>query len=399
MVDHQVDVAIVGGGLIGAAMMQALAPTGLRCVLIDQQALPARLEEDFDARSVALSNASMRILRGLKIWPTIEAAAAKIVKIHVSEQYRFGTACLEATYQNPLGYVIDNQTLLHTLYESLNPDTLLMPATIQAFDAETRTATVKIGKRRCTVQAPLFVAADGSNSMMRKFCQLPVHIKDYGQHALVANIGLARAHDNIAYERFTAAGPLALLPLGPKRMALVWSMSPAAAETFLQMKEADFLQALTRAFGYRLGRLLKVGRRTVFPLQQMVMPVQSQHGVVFIGNAAHTLHPVAGQGFNLGLRDVAMLAQTLVQEGVHHPDLLSGYLQARKHDHLAITQFTDALIQIFTSKIPGVAWARQIGLLAVDNHRALQRFVARYASGFSGVVPDLVCGLPLEEIT
>ncbi len=397
MADHHIDILIVGGGLIGATLMRALQPTGLRCMLVDNHPLPQRFDADFDARSVALSAASVRILQRLDIWPLIQANASAIDTIHVSEQGRFGTACFESPDHEPLGHVIDIQSLMHALYRSLDPQALWVPASVIAFDAQKRVATLQKGDRQYTVQAQLFVAADGSNSIMRSLCDLSAQVKDYGQHALVANIGLARPHQHVAYERFTTSGPLALLPLGLKRMSLVWSLPPDEANRLLCMSDAVFLQLLTKAFGYRLGRLLHVGRRVIYPLKQILMPEQTHGSVVFIGNAAHTLHPVAGQGFNLGLRDVAMLAQTIQQKGLKEDDVLEHYRKARHEDQMTITQFTDFLIKVYTHPGRGMAWVRQLGLMALDNHSAMKQILSRYASGFGGYVPDLVCGIPLTE--
>ncbi|PJD92402.1 MAG: 2-octaprenyl-6-methoxyphenyl hydroxylase [Legionella sp.] len=397
MADHQVDILIIGGGLIGATLMHALAPTGLRCMLVDNHPLPQRFEADFDARSVALSAASVRIFNHLHLWSLIEPKASRIDKIHVSEQGRFGTAYFESPHEEPLGHVVDTQMLMHALYHSLDPNTLWMPASVIAFDAQKRVATIQKGGQHHRVQARLFVAADGSNSIMRSLCHLSAEVKDYGQHAVVANIGLARAHQHVAYERFTASGPMALLPLGPKRMSLVWSLVPEEAQRFMAMSEAVFLESLTKAFGYRLGRFLQLGRRVIYPLQQMIMPEQTQGSVVFIGNAAHTLHPVAGQGFNLGLRDVAMLAQSITKKGLEDETLLDQYQQARQFDQAVITRFTDFLINVYTNKGRGVALSRQLGLLALDTHPFLKQLLSRYASGLGGYAPDLVCGIPLAE--
>ena len=397
MADYKVDILIVGGGLIGAALVHALLPTGLTVLMIDNQGPKDRVDEEFDARSVALSAASVRMLKMLNIWSEMAGEASVIDSIHVSEQGRFGTAYLEPKGAEPLGYVIDIQVMTQALYRRIDQKTLLAPAQLIAFDSSQRLATIQVGDTLRTVQASLFVAADGSDSVMRSLCQLTAQVKDYGQHALVANIGLARPHKQVAYERFTSSGPLALLPLGSQRMALVWSLLPEDAARMAQLSDADFLRALSKAFGYRLGRLVKVGRRVVYPLRNIFMTEQVTDGVVFIGNAAHTLHPVAGQGFNLGLRDVAMLAQSLSRYGLDHPSLLTHYCQSRQHDQRAITRFTDFLITLYSNQNTGVVLARQLGLVVMDNSAVLKRLLSRYASGFAGVVPDLVCEIPLQE--
>ena len=395
MTDYQADIAIIGGGLNGAALVHALKATGLRVFMIDSQDVLQKEIVAKDTRTLTLSIASFRILRSLGIWPKLAPYTTAIQTIHVSEQGCFGTACIEATEQGPLGYVVPIQHLIQALYHDLNPCSVLVPATVLACDAEQGLITVQMGDASHTIQAKLIVAADGSHSSMREFCRLPVLVKDYRQHALVTQITLARAHQQIAYERFTSSGPLAMLPLEPKRMGVVWSLLPEESERMVEMNDQQFLQQLTKVFGYRLGRFIAVEHRDIYPLQQMLM-TKSVHGsVVFIGNAAHTLHPVAGQGFNLGLRDVAMLAQTITQLGLDAPNLLTTYQQARHHDQTVIAGFTDRLVSIYGQSHFGLRMVRQLGLLILDNNRLLKRLVARYASGLGGVVPDLVCGIPL----
>lgn len=394
MIDYQVDVVIVGGGLNGAALLHALQASDLRVLLIDSQDFfqPALTH---DARCLTLSIASQRILQSLDVWSDVASTATVIKKIHVSEQGRFGTACLEAPDQTPLGYVMPIQNLVRALYQNLNRHNIFAPATVTDFDPEQRRIVGQRDGQPFTVQATIVVAADGSYSSMREWCQLPVQVKDYGQHALVTHLNLARSQHNIAFERFTANGPMALLPLESKRMGLVWSLDPNQAERLMHMEEQAFLQYLTRVFGYRVGRFVAVGQRMTYPLRQMLMPTAVQGSVVFIGNAAHTLHPVAGQGFNLGLRDVAMLAQMLKHENIAEPGLLERYQQARNHDQTAIARFTDGLVSVFTHTNVGVRMARQLGLLALDNNQVIKDWVARYASGLAGTIPDLVCGIPL----
>lgn len=395
MADYQADIVIIGGGLSGATLLHALAPTGLRVLMVDSQDLFKPQIYHSDARSLTLSIASMRILQSLDLWSEIVIKATPIHKIHVSEQKRFGTACLEAPDKVAIGYVVPIQHLVQILYKNLPQEPVLAPATVTAFDAQQRIVTIQKAGKQETIQATLIVAADGSQSSMRNFCDLPVQIKEYRQHALVTHLDLARRHQNIAYERFTSSGPLAILPLEPKRAGLVWSLSLEEAEEMMQVTDEVFLQRLMSVFGYRMGRFVGVGKRVTYPLRQMLMPQTVQGAVVFIGNAAHTLHPVAGQGFNLGLRDVAMLAQVICSGQLQDPNMLVQYQQARQHDQTAIARFTDGLIALYGHKNLGLKAARQLGLVFLDNNRVLKSLLARYASGLAGIVPDLVCGISL----
>ncbi len=396
MVDREIDILIVGGGLTGAALMLALADAGFSTLLVETKPHSDHANAHFDMRSLAISPASMSILQMLNVWPLLRESAAAIDTIHVSEQHHFGSARLFGDVQNPLGYVVEMHHIDRALYQLLDQKHIMAPAWLTAVNATTGTATITSPTGNTTVQARLIVAADGTNSSVRTLCGLKTQIKDYAQHAIVANIGLARAHQQCAYERFTSTGPLALLPLTGLRSSLVWAMPPKDAERVMAMPDSGFLNHLQHAFGYRLGRFTRAGQRVIYPLQQVLMPEQVSGKVVFVGNAAHTLHPVAGQGFNLGLRDVAMLAQCLVREGLG-PEMLQTYQQSRRHDQTAITRFTNGLVDLFTSHLPGMALVRSAGMIAVDNIPMLKNLLARYARGYAGITPDLVCGIALQS--
>lgn len=397
MIKKEIDILIVGGGLTGATLSLALQGLGFSTLLVDAQPLGTKITADFDARSLALSPATQRILNMLGVWEHLKDEATPIELIHVSDQYHFGTSRLQGDLNTPLGYVVEMQYINRALYQLLDAQHVLAPASVESVDLANHCAVLKSDAGEIEVSARLIVAADGAHSAMRRFCELPAHIKQYDQQAIVANIGLAKPHKGRAYERFTAHGPLALLPMQSNKMSLVWAMPPQEAEQLMTLSEVDFLRQLQRTFGYRLGRFTQVGKRSGFPLQQVLMPNQIKWPVVFVGNAAHTLHPVAGQGFNLGLRDVATLAQCIAKDGLNEA-MLREYTQLRAHDQKIITRFTDGLIHLFTSRLPGLGVARGLGLVAVDNIPALKNILARYARGFGGVTPDLVCEMALKEI-
>lgn len=391
---RQVDVLIVGGGLTGAALTLALKHSGFETLMLEARTLHGTGESDFDARTLALSGASIQILTMLKVWPMLEKRAAAIEQIHVSEKNRFGRTVIQHEPRQPLGYVVEMQHVQQTLQKLLDARSVLAPAKLVALDLERRNAIVETNQGQITIHTKLVVAADGANSLVRQFAGLQAKIKDYRQQALVTNIGLARAHRQCAYERFTPSGPLALLPMNGLRAALIWSLSPEEAEQKIKMTDQAFLNALHDAFGYRLGRLMKVGQRTLYPLRQVITTTQASWPLVLIGNAAHTLHPVAGQGFNLGLRDVALLAQSIIQDGLTSR-MLDGYQKGRQHDQWAITYFTNGLVELFSCPLPGLGCMRSLGLAALDQAVDLKKILMRYAGGFSGLVPDLACGIPL----
>jgi 2-octaprenyl-6-methoxyphenol hydroxylase len=393
--DKQVDILIIGGGLTGATLMLSLEGLGFTTLLIESKPFSAKANADFDARSLALSPASQRILHRLGLWDILKPDTAPIHMIHVSDQRQFGMSRLHGEEHNPLGYVVEMQYINQALHQLLPKNQLLAPATLKSLDLINKQATIAMNDVELTIEAQLIVAADGAESSVRQLCEVSAATKHYNQHAIVANVGLTHPHGHKAYERFTTFGPLALLPMQENRMSLVWALPPAKAEELMNLDEMIFLKELQRAFGYRLGRFAKIGKRFSYPLKQVLTKEQTKWPVVFVGNAAHTLHPVAGQGFNLGLRDVAMLAQCIANQGLN-PQMLEHYLQLRRHDQQIISSFTDGLIQIFTSRLPGAGMARSLGLIALDNIPALKNLLARYARGFGGNIPDLVCDIALN---
>ena len=392
MTEKQTDILIIGGGLIGAALMLALEGKGFSTLLVESTPFEDRILPDFDARTLAVSPASVRILQSLGVWPALSPGATPIDSIHVSEQGRFGTACLTNPGESPSGFVIEMQHISRAMHQVLPHQKIMAPATLLALDSRLGIATIKQNNKERILRARLIVAADGTDSTVRRMAGLDVVTKDYGQQAIVANIGLNRSHANTAWERFTPRGSLAMLPMTNQRASMVWAMPTQEARHMMALTDPVFLARLQQAFGYRLGRLMKPGTRVAFPLRQVIMPTQTAWPLVFVGNAAHTLHPVAGQGFNLGLRDVATLAQCVIQYGLD-AGMARHYLAMRRYDQTAITGFTNALVGIFTNRFPGLGLARGLSLLALDTLPWLQKSLVHHAGGFAGKVPDLVCGI------
>jgi len=395
MVDRTVDILIVGGGLIGATLMLALRSSGYSTLLVEAKAITNTIHSDFDARTLALAPASVAILRTLDVWQDLMSVATPIDMIHVSEQSKFGVVRLTGSVTHPLGQVVEIQHINRVLHRMLSAAQILAPANIVAADVDKGVVTVHDGIHEFKIKAQLIVAADGAHSFMRSCCNLYADVTTYKQHALIANIGLARPHQQHAYERFTKHGPLALLPMTEQRSALVWSLPCDHAKEFANDNSDNFLHRLQAAFGYRLGRFTHVGKRIVYPLENVMMRTITAWPVVFVGNAAHTLHPVAGQGFNLGLRDVAMLAQCIVRHGLG-PDMLTIYRDLRRHDERAITHLTNGLLSSFLHKSRALSLARSMGFVALDNVSILKNLLSRYASGFGGIAADLVCGIHLR---
>jgi len=402
------DVAIVGGGMVGATLGVALAPLNLRVAIIEAIPHNAAAQPSFDERTTALSNGSRRILETLGVWPALSALATPIRKIHVSEQGRFGFARIDAAEQglSAMGYVVANRDLGNALWSRLSKSAGLevyCPAEVSQVTAHDQSVTVEMAQKgaKSTIDAKLIVAADGAQSAVRGAFGVDAEVRDYEQTAIITTVLPQRFHDNVAYERFTQSGPLALLPLDGGRCTLVLTQPKDAAQSVMAWSDQEFLAELQRRFGFRLGRFLKVGRRVPYPLFLTRATRTSSGRCVIIGNAAQGLHPVAGMGFNLGLRDVASLAE-LIAERVGQQDADPGSLQLlaqydawRTADRGSVIAFTDGLIKLFSNPLRSVRRLRSLGLLAFDLLPPAKAALSRLSTGGSGRVPKLARGVPL----
>jgi len=399
--NQQTDILIIGGGLVGASMALALAPLGLQITVVEATPTSTQLAADFDARSIALSLGGKRIFSNLQVWQSIAAFATPIKNIHVSDRGHFGFTRLSAKKQQveALGFVIEMQYLnkaLHDACATFNNIHYLSPATLETFENDKQgvQATIRQHDKSIQFAAKLLIAADGGNSFVRKLKNIDTRELDYGQSAIVGNVGLARSHNNVAYERFTDTGPLAMLPLTDDRTAFVWTVNTENVSDIITLNDHDFLQALQKRFGYRLGRLVKAGHRHAFPLKMIQAKKDIGAGFAIIGNAAHNLHPIAGQGFNLGLRDVAVLAQVIkdaLNDNKKLSDIntLQAYANWRKQDHRHVIRFTDGMTRLFSNNFIPLKTARNIGLVAADLLPPVKHKLSRRAMGFVGTLPDL----------
>jgi 2-octaprenyl-6-methoxyphenol hydroxylase len=402
----EVDVAIVGGGMVGASLAAGLAGTGVRVVLIEAVPFGASAQPSFDDRSTALGNASRRIFEALGVWPEIATEAAAIRAIHVSDAGRFGAAHLGAAEQGveALGYVVPNRRIGAALWGRLTrlPELLLrVPAEISAvaIDAAGVRMTLQSEGRREALAARLVVAADGAHSQVRAAAGIAATVEDYGQVAVVANVASDTPHEGNAYERFTPAGPLAVLPLADGTLGVIWACRTAAAPAVLSLDDAAWLSTLQARFGWRAGRFTRAGRRASYPLKLSRAQAPVATRTVLIGNAAQALHPVAGQGFNLGLRDAAMLAEVLANAAgdLGAPQLLARFAAWRSGDRGGVVRFTDGLVKLFGDTRPGMGLLRNLGLLAFDLTPPAKSALARVSLGFGGQSPRLARGLPVRH--
>lgn len=366
---ERVDIAIVGGGPVGLSLALALRESGLAVTVLE-----ARPDAPVaDARAIVLSYGSRLILERLGVWVHLETAATAITQIHVSQRGRFGRSLLTAASASvpALGYTVE-YTALHA---ALTTAAKTAGMSLRYNTAVTLAEPGRVVYPEATLTAELVVLAEGGRGL-----SLPdVPLKDYAQSAIVCEVESERPHQGLAYERFTPEGPIALLPLG-KRYALVWTTPAEQVAERLALTDADFLAELYMAFGERQGRFMAASHRAAFPLRMALRGAGDTAGVVRIGNAAQLLHPVAGQGFNLGLRDAWYLAETIFDTPTGELDkaaLLQRYVRARGADVSAGARVTDALVEVFSNDLPLIASARGLALTALDLLPPVKNLFAR----------------------
>ena len=404
------DVLIVGGGLVGSTLAHALAQIPVSAVLVEERD-PGRLEEPgFDDRSTALAGGSRRILEGLGLWDDVAGEAEPIRTIHISERGRFGASRLLASQEGvpALGYTVENRVLSGAVWPKVLGDeavTCLAPGSLEDFEVEASgvTARISTGGSTRTIRSRLLVAADGARSRVRSALGIGVREDDYGQKGVILNCETEVPHRGRAFERFTPTGPLAMLPLGRGRVSVVWTLPREAGDRIGALDDERFRDALQRAFGYRLGRIRQVGVRSAWPLHRVRADALTATRAVLVGNAAFSLHPVAGQGFNLALRDIAALAELICDARREDADadpgaeaLLDRYAEWRAADQRRVAGFTHGLMRLFTIDSAPLAVSRGLGLMAFDLVPGAKRWLARQAMGLGGRVSRLARGLRLS---
>lgn len=392
------DCLIIGGGLVGLSLAKAIQDLPLRTAIIEASPLTATTG---DTRSIALAFGSQQILASLDIWPLLAANATPIQQIHVSDKGHFGITRLSAaTVHAPaLGFVVEHASLLDALQQAISSSiTVIRPARVNAMQTinDRWCITCETPTGLHDIHARLIIAADGDHSTVRQLQGIATERFDYPHFGLVTTIQLKQSHHNVAYERFTEQGPIALLPLTGHRCGLVWSIPKTDSELYLNMPDREFLLCLQKQFGYRLGRFVAVEKRFCYPLKSQIAKEIVRPGLVLLGNAAHSLHPIAAQGFNLGLRDSAILADILKnavarQQTLSDFSLLQLYDQNRQRDQKTMRYFTHSLTEWFTS--PKKPWVigRNVGLFTLDLCPLLQLPLLQNAMGLSKQQRFTVC--------
>lgn len=395
----QADTVICGGGMVGLALAVALARAGLRMVMVEKTSMPSQLEPRFDGRVSAIAEGSRRILDAIGAWEYMAGQAEPIQDIRVSD----GATPIFLQFDHrdigdtPFGYIVENRYIRYALQraaEQLPTLTLIDNATFEHFERDAGGVTVYI-KNHEPLRCSLLIGADGKRSIIREHAGIGATEWSYGQTAIVSTILHELPHHGLAQERFLPAGPFAVLPMTGHRSSLVWVEPDDRVSLYLDLPEEDFVQEIRERVGDYLGRIQTSGGRFRYPLGLMHAKTYVSHRLALIGDAAHAIHPIAGQGVNLGFRDVAALAELLVERfqlglDIGAADVLAHYQCWRRFDNVTMLAVTDGLNRLFSNQLPPVKLARDMGLWAVSKIPPLKRFFMRDAMGITGDVPKMV---------
>ncbi len=396
------DIAVVGSGLVGSSLAIALArslPSKNKIALIDSQPL-AEIHlnaHQHDGRSIALALSSKKMFDALGLWESLQPHATAIKNIHISDQGRFGATRLDSKrYEvESFGYLVPADYLIHTLNDSV--DALKNVARFQPYEVssvDNLSDHVALNKQsNNTIEANLLIAADGANSFIRKALNIDIEEKQYQQSAIVGSVECEQHHNNTAYERFTQDGPLALLPKQGSHCGFIWMNSTNSAKINLALDDQDFKDKLQSAFGFRLGYFKNISKRYSYPLALLVSQQRVQQRAVLIGNAAQTLHPIAGQGLNLALRDIAELVELLAENDLNNIDKqLLKYAEKRQPDIEKTIRFTDRLNFLFNADYPLLAQSRGLGLAMLGAIPILEERIVKQNLGEAGSSSSLLRG-------
>jgi len=409
------DVIVIGGGLVGLTLARALGSAGLTVAVVDREPPAHAADDAFDGRASAIAWGSAQVLTGLGLWAPLAPHAEAIRDIRVSDgasllflHYDHREAGLAADGRPaPLGYIIENRFIRRVLYTALAATSqvhLMAPADVAALDRGAAGVEARLTDGR-RIRARLAVACDGRESPLRAAAGIETVRWRYEQTGIVAAIAHARPHHGIAHERFLPAGPFAVLPLpdaatGEHQSSIVWTERAALAPLMLALPDDQFAAEIQRRFGDGLGRISTSGRRWSYPLGLIHARRYTAQRLVLAGDAAHAIHPIAGQGLNLGLRDVAALAECIVDAArlgldIGLGDALERYERWRRFDNLVLAATTDGLNRLFSNDVPPVRLLRDLGLGLVNRVPAMKRLFMRDAMGMLGDLPRLVRGQAL----
>ncbi len=413
MSDQSFDVIVAGAGMAGATFALAASQGGLDVALVDPQPFPAQTAPTFDGRATALAFSTFRMLRALGLGEALAPHACRMDRILVTDGRRPGAASkaphhaflrfdadeiADRTDGEPLGYLVENRHIRSALAGAVQASaiTQIIPAQVAAVEAGAARSTVTLKEGR-TLTAPLVVGAEGRGSMVREAAGIGVNGWGYGQSGVVATVRMARDHGNVAHEYFLPSGPFAILPLTDSRASLVWTETTRRAEALRGASDEAFLSHLNRRFGEFLGEITVEGPRFVYPLSLQVAERLTAPRTAILGDAAHAVHPVAGQGLNMGLRDAAALAEVLVEairlgEDIGSEIVLDRYARWRRFDNATLAAGFDGFVRLFSNDIAPVRLARDLGMAAVNRIAPLRRMFMQEAGGATGDLPRLLKG-------
>lgn len=395
------DVIILGGGLAGASMALSLAHGGLRAVVIDRENPQTLLSANHDGRTCAIAAASRSVLDVIGVWQYMEKDAEPILDIRIAD----GQSPLFLHYDHrdvgteALGYIVENRVTRQALYRAMEENdrvTLIAPASVETIDRNAAAMTLTLADGR-EISAPLAIGAEGRNSMLRKWAGIKTYQWRYDQSAIVCTVKHSRPHNGVAVEHFLPSGPFAILPMTEDRSSIVWTEPTDLANYLVAQDEDVFLDELHQRFEGYLGDLEVIGPRFCYPLGLQHAYQYSDARIALIGDAAHGMHPIAGQGLNMGIRDVAALAEILVEarrlgRDIGSEDVLFEYEQWRRFDNTVMLAVTDLTNRLFSNNIAPIRWARDIGLAVVQKIPPLKRTFMSHAMGYAGTLPRLMRG-------
>ncbi len=409
------DIVVIGGGMVGASLVCALLPASedldLNIAVVETHPMPTQdslqHQPSYDSRATALAYGSRSIYEIMGVWDTLKEHLAPIKQIHVSDRGHFGVTHLHAEQEKvpALGYVVENQWLGRVLLDRLQQDDakrvdFICPAEVTdvEYGAEQMGVSLRQGDEEHQISCELVVMADGGRSELRERMGISYSHTTYEQHAVIANISPDRPHQDIAYERFTDTGPMALLPLedegGIHRCGLVWTVPDEQIDEVMALDDQTFIERLHERFGYRAGNFTKVGERHSYPLKLVLAEEQVRQGLVVLGNAAHALHPIAGQGYNLALRGVVALADKLIkarkqQINLGDLEVLQTFYDQQRTDQQRTIGFSDQTMKLFSNRNPLLSVGRNLGLQMLDVCPPARTLFARSAMGLDMPAPEL----------
>ena len=409
----QYDVIIAGAGMAGATFALAAAQGGLKVTLVDPQPFATQLAPTFDGRSTAIAFSTFRMLDALGVSEALRPYSCRMDRILVTDGRRPGAASRGAssaflrfdadeigdrTHGEPLGYLVENRHIRAALAEAVTAVGIEVraPAAVAAIEAGPARTRVTL-RDGAVLEAALVVGAEGRSSLVRQASKIDVVGWNYGQSGVVATVSLGRDHGNVAHEYFLPSGPFAILPLTEQRASLVWTETTRRAEALGAASDAAFHAHLMRRFGDFLQDVTVVGPRFVYPLSLQLAERLTAPRTALIGDAAHAVHPVAGQGLNMGLKDAAALAEVLVEamrlgEDVGSATVLDRYARWRSFDNIALAAGFDGFVRLFSNDAPPIRLARDLGMAAVNRTPGLRRAFMQEAGGGSGDLPRLLRG-------